>query len=190
MPNLNSDEYFKPNNYASYLTAKFFKGDVGKAVVGIFAKIRKYTFISSIIRTAAFIIALLEKSAILLLLVTALILLLPIIILCIAVYRIICRVKYSYMNSKIREWLVTGEKVTVFITKERIFSNGREPLFLRQAKQEANEHSHPVIVVCTDPMIAGKWYSLNLLAIKTDYFFILKRKFLENNGKNTTYIVL
>ena len=190
MPHYNTDEYLRPKSYASYITAKLMHGGIGKAVIGIFNKIRKYTLISGFIRTAAFIITLLEKSALLLLIATVLILILPIVVIGISLDRLICIIKYAYMNRRIHEWMITGEKITVFITKERIFSNEPGPMFLRQAKLEASDYSHPVIVVSSDPMIAGKWYSLNLLAIKTDYFFILKKKYLEKAGKKTTYIIL
>lgn len=186
----NTDEYLRPKNYVGFLIAKFMHGGVGKAVIGIYKKIRKYTLISGIIRTAAIAVSLLEKSAVLLLLVTALILTLPALILAFVIYRLICVVNYALFKNQIHKWLILSEKIVVFITKERVFSTDEEKMFLRQAKQEAALYSYPVIVICNDPIIAAKWYSLNLLAIKTDYFFVLKRKYFEKYGNKTTYIVL
>jgi len=190
LKNYNTDEYIRPKNYTGFLFIKIMRGGIGKAAIGIYKKIRKYTLISGIIRTVTIAVSLLEKSAVLLLFATVLVLTLPVLLAAFAVYRLICAVKYSVFKKQIHEWLISGEKIVVFITKERVFSNGDEKLFMRQAANEASLYSYPVIVICADPIIAAKWYSLNLLAIKTDYFFVLKKKYFQKCDEKITYIVL
>lgn len=190
MKSINANEYFRPKSYVAFLAEKLKQGQTWKTATSLFEKIRKYTFISGLIRAIAFIIALLEKSAILLLLVSTVFLLLPLAIALVLIYLLICCFLHARWNKKIRNWLVAGETVTVFITKERVFSSTDDKMFLRNAKFEASKLSGPVIVVCTDPFVAAKWYSLNLLAIKEDYFFTVKRKFIEKNGLKSTFIVL
>lgn len=190
MKEINSDNYFSHRNYLSFLWQKIRSGDLWKAAVSIFGSIRKYTLISGIIRAFVFIVTLLEKSAVLLLIFTCIILIFPVIILLAIIYFGVCTVKFFSLRKTIAKWLVTDMPVTVFVTKERVFSDSSDKLFLRMAKSEASQYTGPVIVVCTDHFIGAKWYSFNLLAVKTDYFFILKRHFIEKNHLVSTFIVL
>lgn len=110
------------------------------------------------------------------------------------------------MNASVRPWLDGAEKITVYITSERFYAAGsgkgigkptadsmstelsEMPLFARAAIAEAEEYDHPVIVVCRDPFCAAKWAGFNLLAIKCDYFYILRRYYFKD--KNVTCVVL
>lgn len=190
MKGINTNEYFRPKSYVAFLAEKLKRGQIWKTAVSLFDKIRKYTFISGLIRAMAFIIALLEKSAILLLIVSGIFLLFPLAVILVILYLALCAFLHARWNKKIRNWLVAGETVTVFITKERVFSTTEDKLFLKNAKLEASRYAGPVIIVCADPFIAAKWYSFNLLAIKEDYFFTVRRKFIEKNRLNSTFIVL
>lgn len=163
---------------------------IGKRILELYARIKKFTLISAVIRISAIVLSLLEKSAVLLLMVTILLLILPAVIFAATVYAFISVTKYVFLHKEVSTWLNSSDKITVFITKRRVLSNKNTDMFVRQAEEEAHEYDHPVILVCKDPIIAAKWYALNLLAIKTDYFFVLKRRYLEKNNKKTTYIVL
>ena len=190
MKKINTDDYFKPKNYFSYILTKIRQGDLWKTVTTAYKKIRKFTIISAIFRAIGITLTLLEKSAVLLLAVTCIVLVLPLIIGVMIVYAILCVAKYASLHKKISKWLVSGEKLTVFITKERIFSISDTPMFLADASSEASRFSHPVIVLCRDRFIAAKWYSLNLLAVKADYFFVIKRYYLPKRSGKITFIVL
>ena len=63
-----------------------------------------------------------------------------------------------------------------------------EPLFARCAAEEASDYSHPVIVVCSDRFLVARWVGFNLLAVKCDYFFILRRFYFSK--KSVSYVVL
>ena len=161
-----------------------------KTVMNAYKKIRRYTIISGIFKAIGIALTLLEKSAVLLLFATCLVLTLPVILFIFVIYAIFYAFKCIYLHKRIRGWLLSGENATVFITKERIFSKTKKMMFLSDAMNEASRYTHPVIVICSDRFIAAKWYSLNLLAVKTDYFFILKRRYLSKRDGKTTYIVL
>ena len=190
MRTVNGEEYFRHKSFTGYALARFLHGDVGRTVVKVWSKIRKYTFISSIIRIATIVIALLEKSALLLLLATAILLLLPIIIVSVTIYAVVCLTKYILIRRNILEWLTASDTVTVFITKERVFSNGEPPLFVRHATALASDPTAPVILICSDSLYGARWMSLNAVAFRTEIFFILKRDILEKMASKTTYIVI
>lgn len=184
-----SDGYFKAKTYAGFIFGKIQKGELWRSVVSLYKKIRKYTLISAIIRTAALIVSLLEKSALLLLFATFLLLLLPALLTLALIYASVCGVKYFVWHKKVSEWLKNAESITVYLSSEKIFIK-KTPLFLRAAAEEASDYSHPVIVLCRDNFTSVKWYSLNLLAIKPDYFFILKKMFFSKKISKMTYIAI
>ena len=181
--------YFKSKTYAGFILGKVKKGELWRGIVSIYKKIRKYTLISAIIRTSALVVSLLEKSALLLLFATALLLLLPAILTLALIYVAVCGIKYFLWHKTVSEWLKNAENITVYLSSEKIFVK-RPPLFLRAAAEEASDYSHPVIVLCKDNFTSVKWYSLNLLAIKPDYFFILKKMFFSKKNAEMTYIAL
>lgn len=187
---INDNEYLKSGSYPVFLLNKIRRGDLWKYVLSVYKGVRKYTLISGIIRGIAFTVALLEKSAVLLLIFTCIILVLPIVLLSVLIYGLVCVIKHFSMRKSIKNWLSDENGVTVFITRERIFSNAPDKLFLRYATLLAKKRSGPVIVVCADRFINAKWYSLNLLAVRTEYFFFLKRNFIEKKHLNSTFIVL
>ncbi len=184
-----TNDYFSSKSYLGYIFSKIKKGDLFTSILAIYKKIRKYTLISVIIRTTAITISLLEKSALLLLFASFILLLLPVFISFAAFFAVTCVVKYFLWKKTVTVWLKDANKITVYLSSERIFSDP-SPLFMRFAGAEASEYDHPVIVLCSDPFLSVKWYSLNLLAIRPDYFFILKKYFFEKNPSNVIYIVL
>ncbi len=184
-----SEGYFKAKTYAGFIFGKIQKGELWRSISSLYKKIRKYTLISAIIRTAALIVSLLEKSALLLLFATALLLLLPAILALALIYVAVCGVKYFLWHKAVSEWLKNAENITVYLSSEKIFVKN-PPLFLRAAAEEAADYSHPVIVLCRDNFTSVKWYSFNLLAIKPDYFFILKKMFFNKKSAKITYIAL
>ncbi len=182
-------DYFTAKTYAGFIFGKIKNGELWNGVSSIYKKIRKYTLISAIIRTAALVVSLLEKSALLLLFATSLLLLLPAILVIALIYVIVCGMKYFLWHKTVSAWLKNAEKITVYLSSEKIFVK-KPPLFLRIAAEEASDYSHPVIVLCKDSFTSVKWYSLNLLAVKPDYFFILKNLFFGKKGVEMTYIAL
>lgn len=189
MKNIETDDYLRPKTYLGFLIKKITGGWLWRSVKNVYKKIRKYTVISGIIRAIGITVALLEKSAVLLLFTMILLLILPILLCFLIIYSLICVYKYISLHKNLREWLLGGQNLTVFITKSKLFSN-ESALFLRNAMHEASALTHPVVVVCTDRFIAAKWVSLNLLAVKTDYFFVLKQFYIPKRGGKTTVIVL
>jgi len=189
MKNPEYETYFRASNYFGYLIHRLRSGGVWKTLTEIYKKLRKYTFISGIIKTFYLIMLLLEKSAILLLIVSSLILLMPLLLALLTIYVLLCLIKYARYNNEISAWIKNAEKITLYITSEKVFS-GDKKLFFRSALQEAGEYSHPVIVLCSDHFLSLKWYGLNLLGVRSDYFFIIKKHLLSNTNANVTYIVL
>lgn len=185
----NKNDYFTAKTYVGFLFSKIKKGELWTMISSLYKNIRKYTLISAVIRTFAIIISLLEKSALLLLFATSLLLLFPAILSIAAIFAAICIAKYILWHKTVSAWLKSAEKLTVYLTSEKIFDK-KTPLFLRFACAEATEYDHPVIVLCSDPFASVKWYSLNLLAIKPDYYFLLKKMFFARKGLKTTYIAL
>ena len=183
------ENYFTSSGYISYTLKRLRQGGLWRSVYGMYKQIRKYTLISGIIKTFYFILLLLEKSAVLLLLVSAMLFLLPITLIAALIYTILCIAKYIKHNTEIKNWLSSATKITVYLTGEKIFSD--EPkLFLRAASSEAAEYSHPVIILCSDKFISLRWYGLNLLGIRSDYFFVIKKHFLSKTPSIINYIVI
>lgn len=185
---LNND-YFTSKTYLGFLFGKVKKGEPWRSASGLLKRIRKYTLISAIIRGTAVAVSLLEKSAVLLLFATSLLLLLPAILSIALIYAVICAVKYIMWHKAVSRWLKKAEKITVYLTSEKIFTQ-KTPLFMRFAEIEADEYTHPVIALCSDSFASVKWYSLNLLAVKPDYYFLLKSMFFKKSMAKITYIVL
>ena len=183
------ENYFTSEGYISYTVKKLRQGDIWRMVNSMYKQIRKYAFISGIIKTFYLVILLLEKSAVLLIAASSILIMLPLALLALLVYSILCIIKYLKHNREIKSWISDASKITVYLTNEKIFSN--EPkLFLRVASSEAAEYSHPVIVLCSDKFISLKWYGINLLGIRSDYFFILKKHFLSKTPSIINYIVI
>ena len=183
------NDYFSSKTYAGFIIGRIKKGGLWSTVSALYKNIRKYTLISAIIRTAALIVSLLEKSALLLLFATSLLLLLPALLFIATVFVAVSVTKYVFWHKTVSSWLKKAERVTVYLTSERIFDKNT-PLFMRFACDEASEYDHPVIVMCSDPFASVRWYSLNLLAVKPDYYFLLKSLFFSKKGLNITFIVL
>ena len=187
---MDADEYFRHRSFSGYALGRFLHGDLGRTVISVWKRIRKYTLISGIIKAVAITLTLLEKSALLLLVATGLLITLPIAATLFIIYGTACFIKFLTVSAEIGEWLGAGKLVTVFITKERVFSNDKQKLFVRDACEIAASKKNPVIIVCTDTVLASKWYSLNVLAVRAEIFFILRRKFLDKIASKTTFIVL
>ncbi len=184
-----TDGYFTSKSYPGYIFGKIKRGEPWSIISSLYKSVKKYTLFTAIVRTAAVIVSLLEKSALLLLFATLLLLLLPASISVAAIFSAACITKYFLWHKRMRAWLSSAKKITVYLSSEKIFVKS-PPLFLRCAAEEACEYDHPVIVLCKDPFASVKWYSFNLLAIKPDYFFLLKRLFFAPSGAKITYIAL
>ena len=209
-----ANEYLESGSYAEYLWRRLKSGGVLSFLMRVYGKIRKYTLFTAVIRGIAVVIALLEKSAILLLLFSAVLLILPIALIPLTVAAVISVIGYFRMNDAVKSWISQAETVTVYITTRRFFDSSREgsafpfvrkkgerlsyedaeaefnrrPLFARCATLESEEYTHPVIVVCGDPFLVAKWAGHNLLAVKSDYFFILRRFYFTKT--RVLYLVL
>lgn len=178
------------STYAGYLLRRLRNGGVWSTVTLVYKKIRKYALISGIVRYLAFVITLLEKSALLLLAVSSFFVLLPAIVIFAALFSAICVVRYLKLHKTVKSWLTGAKRATVYMTSEKCYGKTRNPLFLRCAMAEAADYDHPVIVLCSDRIISAKWYSFNLLAVRPDYFFILKKHYFRRFSVNITYISL
>ena len=200
--------YLTSRNYAEFTVGRLKNGGAIGAVMRTYSKIRKYTLFTAIIRGITAVIALLEKSAILLLVFSSLFLILPLALIPLTVVGVISIIGYFKMNGAVKSWISEAETVTVYVTSERFFakkdfrrrkkrnwysesedwSGTQSPLFARCAYAEAGEYTHPVIVVCSDPFLVAKWAGINLLAVKCDYFFILRKFYFTR--KRVSYLVL
>ena len=183
------ESYFRCSTYVGYLIRRLREGGLWQTVSKLYKSIRKYTFISGLIRTIYFVLILIEKSAILLLMVSVLILFIPVLLLAALLYITFCIIKYIKHRREVSEWLADASKITVYLTNEKIFVKDAK-LFLRDASFEASEYSHPVIVLCSDRFISLKWYGINLLGVRSDYFFLIKKHFLSKTPGIINYIAL
>ncbi len=184
------DDRLYSSTYIGYLIRKLRRGGLWNTVTSIYKKIRKYTFISGIIRTLAFIITLLEKSAILLLIVSSLFILFPAIALFAILFSAVCIFRYIELHKSVKSWITGAKHASVYLTAEKCYGKTRNPLFLRCASEEASSFDHPVIVLCSDRIISAKWYGLNLLTVRPDYFFVLKKHYFRHFSGKITYISL
>lgn len=178
------------STYAGYLIRRVRRGGLWSTVTLIYKKVRKYALISGIVRYLALIITLLEKSAILLLALSSFLVLLPAIFLFATLFSAICGVRYLKLHKTVKSWLAGAKSLTVYMTSEKCYGKTRNPLFMRCATSEASSYDHPVIVLCSDRIISAKWYSFNLLTVRADYFFILKKHYFRHFSGNITYISL
>ncbi len=184
------DERLSSSTYAGYLIRKLRGGGVWNTVTGIYRKIRKFNFISRIVRTFALVISLLEKSALLLLAVSFLFVLFPAISVFAVLFSAFCIFRYMSLHKTVKNWIYGAERASVYLTSEKCYGKTRKPLFLRCASEEAASYDHPVIVVCSDRILSAKWYGLNLLTVRPDYFFILKSHYFRHFSGKITYISL
>lgn len=206
-PPTSDKEYLSSGSYAEFLWKRLKNGGIPLFIMRVYKKIRKYTLFTAVIRVLTVIISLLEKSAILLLLFSVFLLLLPVALIPLVVASAVSIFLYFRWNGAVKNWILQAETVTVYVTSEHFFGEGREhfkrmrrrtdegkrgellpPLFVRCAMSEAAEYSHPVIVVCSDPFLVARWAGLNLLTVKIDYFFILRQFYF--NKKAVSYLVL
>ena len=190
MKNNSSADYLRASTYFGYLAMRVKQGDLWNGIRSFYRKIRRFTLISGIIKSAAFIIALLEKSAILLLFFSAFLILLPAALGGILILTVIRLIKYMLWHKKILSWLRGASEITIYLSTEKIFNGNRTPLFLRMAETEASKYEHPVIILSKDRFNSVKWYSLNLLAVRADYFFLLKSYYFRHSSSKFTYIAV
>ncbi len=190
MKTTSSADYLRATTYIGYIVMKVRQGDLWNSILSLYKKIRRFTIISGIIRSAAFIIALLEKSAILLLFFSAFLILLPAALTAIIIIAAVRITKYLLWHKSVKCWLREAKRVTVYLSTEKIFSNDKAPLFLRMAETEAAEYSHPVIILSSDRFSSVKWYSFNLLAVRPDYFFILRSYYFRHTSADFTFIAV
>ena len=180
-------DYLGKSNYAEFVIGRLRSRGIWRTVQRIYRRIRKYTLVTAILRSAVFVVGLLEKSAILLLAVSGIIIALPFVLVAALSVVAVSAVGYIRFSKELRTWISESERVTVYITSERLRGRG-EPLFVRMARAESEEYSHPVITVCGDRLGVARWLGFNLLAVRCDYFYILRRYMLRD--KSVTYIVL
>lgn len=235
------DEYFSSDSYPDYLLKRIKSCSPWVTAIKIYKKLKKYTLVTAIVRAAAGVIALLEKSAILLF--TVALLSLPVGLLLSVIWLTANTISFLRMRNEISAWIKAADRITVYVTSEhiseRLLSGGRSvqqahspqrrtnaigkairkainifsqhpqnavsipetvkcrysensdfssPLFTRMAMEEAACYDHPVIIVCKGRFNSAKWLGFNLLAIKLDCFFILKRFYFSD--KKMIYTVL
>lgn len=181
--------YIDSSNYFSFILKKIKNADAWQLVNALYKQIRKYTFISGIIRAIYYAVLLLEKSALLLLSLSLLILVTPILFALALIYFAACVYRIAKNFKEISLWLSQAKKITVYVTESKIF-NCESKLFLRSASLEASEYTHPVIVICADRFVSLKWHGLNLLALRSGTFFFIKRYFLSKRKGIINYIVI
>ena len=186
----NENDYFEKSGFLSQLWSRIKRGEIGKAIVNLYKNIRKYTVISGIFRAITIAVALFEKSAVLLLFASCLIMVLPILLSIFLMYGAAILIKTAALKKEISEWLDQTEYLTVFLISKRISPTKSEHMFLRQARAVSSNSNNPVIVVCGNCIIFPKWVTLNLLAINTDSFYLLKRFLTEKFSSKTVFIVL
>lgn len=191
-------EYISAKNYAEFILMRLRSGGVSGTIMRVYRKIRKYTLFTAVIRGIAVVVTLLEKSALLLLVFSSFLLLLPLALIPLMFCAVLSVIGYFRFHGAVKSWVSASERVSVYVTSERFFGTRRRrrakryvcretaeksfseaPLFARCAMLEAGEYTHPVIVVCSDPFLTAKWAGFNLLAVKCDYFFILRRYYLK-----------
>ena len=188
LKNFVSNDFLTFTTYRSYIIEKIKRGGIFNAVYSLYKKIRKFTIISAFLRTLTIIIAIVEKSAILLLVFSFFIVLLPAILIIATILSITCVAKYIYLHRSVNQWIKAANQITVFLTAEKVLTASSSPLFLRMAEEEAASYDHPVVVLVVDRFISAKWYSLNILLVRADYFFLLKRFYFSQKNNSITYI--
>ncbi|MBQ9116211.1 MAG: hypothetical protein IJY04_04250 [Clostridia bacterium] len=202
-------DYLSSDSYAEFVFGRIKNGGLWSAVKRISKNVRKYTLLTAVIKTVALIVGLLEKSAILLLVFTGMVLMLPAFALVGAIFAVMSVIEYFRIGKTVRPWIEAAEKVTVYVTSDRFYppKKGGEwsekakrtaeraeaelaemSLFARCAVMEAEKYEHPVIVVCSDGFTAAKWAGFNLLTVKCDYFYVLRKYYFGK--KEVTYVIL
>lgn len=193
----NIDNYLSCDSYLEFIINRIKHGEHWNAISSICKRIRKYTLVTTVLRTFVTLVALFEKSALFLLTATIAVLCLPIVLsisLVFAALNVIC---YLKSRQEITAWLGNPNGATVYITSGKFSCNCNNtcnskrsqcsiPLFVRTAHAEAEQYTHPVILVCNGNFKALKWIGFNLLLVKPSCFFILKRYNLKN--RNTVYV--
>ncbi len=190
MKSIGSEDRIYSSTYVGYLIRRLRKGGVWNTVTTIYKKIRKYTLISGIVRYLALVVTLLEKSAILLLVVSSFFVLFPAMVIFAMLFSAVCLVRYLKLHKTVKSWIMGAKCASVYLTSEKCYGKTHNPLFLRCAMDEAASYDHPVIILCSDRIISAKWYAFNLLTVRADYFFVLKKHYLRRFSGKITYISL
>ncbi len=198
------DGYLDVNSYIAFLVKSTKNGQLLKVTVDAYKRAKKYTFVATVLKVVAKAAVLLERSALFLLIFTVTLVILPVILLISASVGVVGMIGFIRLRGEIATWLKDAENITVYIAPGSFFGHAAprrrkrtasakgeiedRPLFARCAILEAGEYTHPVIVVCKDNFRGARWGGANLLTVRLNCFYTVKRHYLDR--KNVTYLVL
>lgn len=215
--NIRGGEYLAADSYIAFAAERIRSGGALVRLMGALGRIRRYTLIATVLKVAGRAVALLERSALLLLIACAALALLPIAVVALvswSAYGFFTIIRY---RREISAWLSGAEEVSVYVTAGSFYGLGarqrgkhrfvsrearrraagksdgacREcelPLFARVAMLEAAKDRHAVMVVCGEGLGGVRWLGHDLLAVRLNCFYLLKRRYLDR--KRVTYVIL
>ncbi|MBR5515618.1 MAG: hypothetical protein IKU52_05400 [Clostridia bacterium] len=183
-------KFNKSNNVFSYWYSCV-KTKGAWSIITRFAKYaRRYLFISRMIKYAALIIAFIETSATLVIAASVLIIAIPLILTGFVLTLIISSVKYKRTDPVISKELEEAQKI-IFIEAPKGY-NRKKSAYLNRMAECFNNEGYKVIVVSRsyrcDRILCAKRTESGIWVVMLNYYFVIKRKFLENKEDKITYI--
>lgn len=184
------NNYNNSSNILSYWYSQIKTKGIWSFISKAAKHLRRFLFISRLIRYATLVIAVIETSATLVLVATGFLIALPITIISLGVTAVIGMFAFRKYNPTIEKEINEAEKI-VFIEAKKGFYRKKTAYLNRMALTFRNE-GYTVFVVshsfAADRFLSARKAGDHLWVIRLNYYYAIKKKFLKDIDDKLTYI--
>lgn len=181
MINLKRTKFNHSSNIFAYWYAHIKSNGIWSFLTRASRYVRRYLFISRLIKYASLIIAVIETSATLVLVATAFVAAIPLAVISFSFTALLSALKYKKINPMIKAELEKADKI-IFIEAKKGY-NRKKSAYLNRMAVCFKEEGYTVIIVSrsffTDRMLSAKKTKEGVWVVMLNYFFVIKRKFLS-----------
>lgn len=187
MKNSNFD---RSNNIFSYWYNSLKSTGIWNVISKCAKHIRRYFFISRLIKIITAIIAVIETSATLIIVATGFLVALPFILLALGFTALLGIFSYRKYDPKIERDIKIAKKI-IFIEAKKGFYRKRSAYLNRMARCFRDEGALVFVVskgLHTDRFLSARKADRDLWVIRLGYYYHLKKRFLKDKDNIITYI--
>ena len=183
-------KYNNANNIFSYSYNRARSTGLWNTLKRISRHVRRYLFISRLIKIMTFIIALIETSATLVIAATAVVIAVPIAVLSIAVTAILSLIKFKKHDPAIKRDIDSADKIVFIEARKGYFRN--KTAYLHRMARCFRDEGYTVFIVShsyrVDRFLSARMPEERIWVIHLNYYYNIKRKLLKNKEDKLTYI--
>lgn len=184
------NSYNNSNNIFSYWYSQIKTKGIWGFITKAAKHVRRFFFISRLIRYATLVIAVIETSATLVLVATGFVIAIPIALISLGITAIIGLFAFRKYNPIIKNVINDADKI-VFIEAKKGFFRKKTAFLNRMAVTFRNEGYTVFIVshsLTADRFPAARRAGDRIWVIRLNYYYVIKKKFLNDKDDKLTYI--